>query len=70
MRKNGTGAKVIDMLLGLAEGESMLVGSVEWTALGGWFEKAEDYGEGDSYVVHADGLDDDLDVEAQYEVLR
>lgn len=70
MRKNVTGAKVIDMLFGLAEGESMLVGSVEWTALGGAFEKAEDYGAGDSYTVHADGLDYELDVGAQYEVLR
>jgi hypothetical protein len=70
MRKNVTGMKVIDMLLGLAEGESMLVGAVEWTGLGGSFEKTEDYGDGDSYMVDADGLDDELDVEAHYEVLR
>jgi hypothetical protein len=68
MRKNFTGAKVIEMLLGLAEGESMLVGSDEWTAFEGFFEKAADYGEGESYLVYFDCLDDELDVEAQYEV--
>jgi hypothetical protein len=70
MRANVTGAKVIDMLFGLAEGESMLVGTDEWTAFEGFFEKTADFGEGESYFVYFDGLDDELEVEAQYEVRR
>lgn len=67
---NLNGKEVIEMLLGLAEGESMLVGTDEWNALGGVFEKAADYGDGDSYFVHADSLDDELDDDTEYQVIR
>jgi hypothetical protein len=65
-----TGEQVIRVLLGLAEGESILVGTDEWTAFEGFFEKAADYGEGESYLVYFDCLDDELHDDTEYEVVR
>lgn len=65
-----TGKQVIEALFGLAEGESMLVGTDEWTAFEGFFEKAAEYGEGDAHFVYFDSLDDELQQETEYEVVR
>lgn len=64
------GNEVIKALFTLAEGESMLVGSDEWTAFEGFFEKAADHGEGDSYFVYFDCLDGEIDERSEYEVVR
>ena len=64
------GDEVMKALFALAEGESMLVGLDAWTAFEGFFEKAADYGDGDSYLVYLDCLDEELDEAAEYEVTR
>jgi hypothetical protein len=66
-----TGKQVVRVLKGLAEGESILVGSDEWTALGDLeFEKTSDYGEGEAVIVPARRLADELEGHAEYEVRR
>jgi hypothetical protein len=65
-----TGKQVIEVLKGLAEGESIVVGSDEWTSLGRDFEKTADYGEGEAVIVPARRVAHELDLGANYEVRR
>lgn len=65
------GERVIEMLRGLAEGESVLVGADEWTALGDFdFEKTAEYGVGEAEFVHADDLQGEFENAAVYDVRR
>ncbi len=70
MKRMMTGARVVETLLAMQEGDVMWVGTTEWTALGGYFEKVTDHGQGNREVIHNDDLPAEFESARVFEVSR
>lgn len=65
------GKEVIDVLMAVPEGVSLLVGGVEWTSLeDGVFTVAEDCGHGPWRFVTLDADQAEIDPDGTYEVVE
>lgn len=69
--KTVRGDVLIELLLAASPGESILVGTTQWTSLDdGEFEVAENGGEGEARLVTLDDDQVEIDPSAEYDVVR